>query len=177
MTATIAHPTVLYVARPAPWVRALLIGVGAILVLMLGAGAASLALADVASPGMKLGALALVVPAVLAILVVVTLGQRMRFTVTTQGIVVRTMLRTRRFPWEQIARIEVDPGMAHQGQTLVVLHDGRRVGAPITEARSAMRRGESTRDHGPRLTEPARPTRAAIDAHRRWLRGEFGQHR
>ena len=177
MTATIAHPTVLYVARPAPWVRALLIGVGAILVLMLGAGAASLALADVASPGMKLGALALVVPAVLAILVVVTLGQRMRFTVTTQGIVVRTMLRTRRFPWEQIARIEVDPGITHQGQTLVVLHDGRRVGAPITEARSAMRRGESTRDHGPRLTEPARPTRAAIDAHRRWLRGEFGQHR
>lgn len=45
----------------------------------------------------------------------------------------------------------------------------------ITEARSAMRRGERTSDHGPGLRGAARPTRAAIDAHRRWLRGEFGR--
>ncbi len=174
MPSTTAPPRVLYVARPARWVRLALIAVGSILVLVLGTGTVSLALADIDPPGLKLAALALVAPAVLVVVVVVGLGQRPRFTVTTQGVVIRTLLRTRRLPWQHIARIEVDAGWVHQGQTLVVLHDGRRLGAPITEARSALRRGESTRDHGPDLSAPAVPTRAAVDAHRRWLRGEFG---
>ncbi|MFC0673348.1 hypothetical protein [Brachybacterium hainanense] len=43
----------------------------------------------------------------------------------------------------------------------------------ITTARFALSRGESTSDHGPDLLQPARPARAAIDVHRRWLRGDL----
>ncbi|MBB5831158.1 PH domain-containing protein [Brachybacterium aquaticum] len=168
---------VLYVARPAPWVRAVTLGVGVLVVLILGATSLAVLGSDPGSPLARAAALLLVLPSALAVAVLIGLGQRMRFTVTTAGVLIRTMFRTRRIPWEQIARIEVDTGWVHQGQTVAVLHDGRRIRAPITEARSAMRRGESTWDHGPDLTAPARPTRAAIDAHRRWLRGEFAGSR
>lgn len=169
MHTTPSRPTVLYVARPAPWVRVVQIVVGTAVALLLGTSSVSLALADGGAPVVRLAALVMVVPPAVGILVLLALAQRLRFTVTTAGVVIRTLLRTRRIPWEQIARIEVDTGWVHRGQTLVVLQDGRRIGAPITQARAAMRRGEDSRDHGPDLTSAARPTRAAIDAHRRAL--------
>ena len=173
MTPPPAPATVLYTARPALWVRLLLLAVGVAVAVMIGGGVIALLLAD-GDPSLHGRiALALAAPCALVVLALALLGQRPRFIVSTAGVEIRTPLRTRRIPWADVAIIEVDRGWTHQGQTVVVLHDGRRIGAPITEARSAMRRGERTADHGPGLRDPAIPTRAAIDAHRRWLRGEL----
>lgn len=89
--------------------------------------------------------------------------------VSTQGIEIRGHVRRERVPWERIAVIEVDHALMNKGATVVVLHDGRHVTSALTGSRFALRRGESTVDHGPDLPQPARPPRAAIDAHRRWL--------
>jgi hypothetical protein len=166
-------PTVLYTARPALWVRLVLLVVGLAVALMIGGGSLALLLSDGGPSPLGWAALALAAPCALVVLALVLLGQRPRFTVSTAGIEIRTPLRTRHLPWAEIAIVEVDHGWVHQGQTVVVLRDGRRIGAPITEARSAIRRGERTSDHGPGFREPAIPTRAAVDAHRRWLRGEL----
>lgn len=94
---------------------------------------------------------------------------RPAFIVSTQGIEIRGHVGRERIPWERIAVIEVDRSLMNKGATVVVLHDGRHVTSALTGSRFALRRGESTFDHGPDLLQPARPTRAAIDAHRRWL--------
>lgn len=101
-------------------------------------------------------------------------GVRSTFTVTTAGIEVRGLVSTVRIPWSDVAVIHVDPRHFHRGQALVIRRDGTQVGSSVTAARYAMRRGESTFDHGPELLHPAIPVRAAIDAHQRYLRGEFG---
>ncbi|ATG54593.1 hypothetical protein CFK41_07315 [Brachybacterium ginsengisoli] len=174
MTPAAPPAQILYTARPALWARILLIAVGVGIVLMVGPGAVALLVAEGGPSPWGWAALGLSLPFLLVVVVLVVLAQRPRFTVTTSGIEIRTPLRTRRLPWQDIALIEVDEGWIHQGQTMVVLRDGRRIGAPITAARSAMRRGERTSDHGPGLRGAARPTRAAIDAHRRWLSGDLG---
>lgn len=163
----------LYTASPALWVRIMLLVVGLSVAGMIGGISLTLLFANEGPSALGWIALALATPCVLVVLLAAVLGQRPRFTVSTAGVEIRTPLRTRRLPWSEVAIIEVDQGWVHEGQTIVVLRDGRRIGAPITEARSAMRRGERTTDHGPGLREAAIPTRAAIDAHRRWLRGEF----
>ena len=171
MTPLPAPPTVLYTARPALWVRLVLLAVGVAVAGMIGSGVITLLRSEGGPSPLGLVAIMLAAPGAIVVLVLALLGQRPRFAVTTAGVEIRTLLRTRRIPWADVAIIEVDRGWVHQGQTVVVLHDGRRIGAPITEARSAMRRGESVFDHGSDLMQPARPTRAAIDAHRWWLRG------
>ncbi|EWS82960.1 hypothetical protein [Brachybacterium phenoliresistens] len=108
--------------------------------------------------------------------VAITLLLRPAFEVRADGIVDRRYLGGRRIPWEEITVIEVDRSLMNRGGTVVVLHDGRRLRPAITNARFAMSRGESTSDHGPDLLQPARPARAAIDGHRRWLRGERPPH-
>lgn len=168
-----AAVTILYVAQPALWTRLLVIGVGSVVSLLIGSASLALLTSAGGPTALGLAAVAITLPASLVIITLVVLGQRLRFRVTTQGVEIRTLVRTHRLPWRDIAKIDVDHGWVHQGQTLVTLHDGRRIGAPITEARSAMRRGERTSDHGPGLTAPARPTREAIDALDRWRRGEF----
>ena len=173
MTPPPAPATVLYTARPAMWFRLVLLVECVAVAGIIGGGAVSLLLADGSPSPLGLVAIVLAAPCVILGLVLALLGQRPRFAVTTAGVEIRTLLRSRRIPWADVAIIEVDRGWVHQGQTVVVLHDGRRIGAPITEARSAMRRGESVFDHGSDLMQPARPTRAAIDAHRRWLRGDL----
>ncbi|MGP9539657.1 PH domain-containing protein [Brachybacterium sp. AOP43-C2-M15] len=151
----------------------MLLAVGISVALMIGGGSIALLLSDGGPSPVGWVTLVLAAPCALVALALVLLGQRPRFTVSTTGLEIRTPLRTRRLPWAEIAVVEVDHGWVHQGQTVVVLRDGRRIGAPITEARSARRRGERIADHGPGSREPAITTRAAIDAHRRWLRGEL----
>lgn len=173
MTTVPAPARTLYVAEPVLWFRVLLLCIGVALVLLIGGSSLALLLAE-GGPG-PLGAAALIVtvPATLLIVALIALGLRSRFSVTTHGIEILNGIRTHRLAWQEVAVVDVDHGWAHQGQTLVVLHGGRQIGAPITAARSAMRRGEHSRDHGLDFRSPARPTKAAMDAHRRWLRGEF----
>lgn len=174
MVSSSTRPPVLYTARLAWWVRAVVIIVVGGIALLVGGGCSALLLVGDGPNAVGWAALLLSMPMVLAVVVFAALGLWISFTVTTEGIVLRGFLRTRRIPWREIDRIEVDHGWVHRGQTVVVLHDGRRLGSPLTEARAAMRRGERTSDHGADLKHPARPALAAIDAHRRWLRGEFG---
>lgn len=171
-----AAPEVLYVARPAPWFRAVSLGFGALLVAGLTALTVASTASDDGAPAIRLAMCTMSASSAIAIAVLVALlTQRLRFTVTTAGVVLRSFVRTHRIGWPQIAVVAVDTGWSQRGQTLLAPHDGRRLGSPITEARSAMRRGERTRDHGPDLMTPARPTRAAIDAHVRFLRGHRGR--
>lgn len=98
---------------------------------------------------------------------------RPAFLVTSDGVVVRGYLRTHRLAWSDIALVEVDRALMNRGATVVVTRDGRRVTSALTGSRFALYRGESAHDHGPDLLQPARPTRAAIDMHRRWLHGHL----
>lgn len=98
-----------------------------------------------------------------------TLGLRQSFTVTAEGLVIVGMLRTRRILWQRVRIVEVDRSFMTRGAALIVMNDGRRIRAPLTAARFALWRGESPLDHGGDLLAPARPTRAAIDAHRDFI--------
>ena len=95
------------------------------------------------------------------------------FTVTTAGISIREIFRTTNIAWADVAVIQIDQTLIQRGRAVVVTRDGKRTASSITAARFALRRGESTYDHGPELLHPAIPVRAAIDAHQRYLRGEF----
>lgn len=108
-------------------------------------------------------------------LVVIVRGAWSAFIVTTAGITVRGLLRTVRIPWAEVAVIQWERDLMRRGQAVVVTRSGQRIGSAVTSARFAMRRGESPFDHGPQLLHPAIPVRAAIDAHQRYLRGEFTQ--
>ncbi|GAB2545439.1 PH domain-containing protein [Brachybacterium huguangmaarense] len=100
---------------------------------------------------------------------------RIRFEVTTHGIVVRNALSTHRIPWGEVREV----GMARVrwpqfGRTAVHLVDGTTVTAAATDQRTQMFLG---RTFWPRPGEYAtwsEATSAAIDAHQRYLRGELG---
>jgi hypothetical protein len=164
------HETVLYRASIAGWMRGL--GLGAVALLAALALAWNLGLllrgAGPTPWSVLAGLLFVAVPAV-----PILLGLRQSFTVTTHGITVVGQLRTRRIPWARIRVVRVSQRLIDRGAADVVLHDGSTVRSPLTAARSAIRRGESAYDHGADLRSPARPARAAIEAHRRYLRGEF----
>lgn len=100
-------------------------------------------------------------------------GARSSFTVTTAGICIKEIFRTTDIAWADVAVIQIDQALMQRGRAVVVTRDGNRTPSSITAARFAMRRGESTYDHGPELLHPAVPVRVAIDAHQRYLRGEF----
>lgn len=99
---------------------------------------------------------------------------RMAMRVSTRGIEVRGLLRDHWIPWEQVARVETSDHWYWRRATRIVTTDGRRVDAVVTAYQNLFFRGEpydaAARD--PRV--PQLPTRLAIDAHRRSLRGEFG---
>lgn len=134
-------------------------------------GAIALALLVPARPHWPLAIVCLVMLMVLGAAVAGLL--RPAFVVTAAGIVDRTYLGTRRIPWPEVSVIEIDPALMNRGATVVVRRDGSRVRSAITGSRFTVHRGESPMDHGQDLLQPARPTRAAIDAHRRWGRGEL----
>ncbi|WP_129658125.1 PH domain-containing protein [Rothia halotolerans] len=164
------HETVLYRAAIAGWMR--LLALGAVMLL------AALALAW--NVGLFLRGAGPTAWSILGTLLFIAvpstpilLGVRQSFTVTTLGITVVGQLRTRRIPWAEVRVVRISQRLMDRGAADVVLRDGTTVRSPITAARSAIRRGESTFDHGADLKSPARPARAAIEAHRRYLRGEF----
>ena len=154
-------------ATPVWWARLLSILMGLFAALVLGAPV----VLDIASgDGAMLVAGAIMLPVVLAALALVVLVNLQRFTVTTDGITVHGLLRRARIPWSEVAVVEVDRSLLGRGATVVVTHSGRRVRSELTSPRYALRRGEPTADHGEDLLFPARPTRAAIEAHRDFLR-------
>lgn len=164
------RPRVLYAATLAPWMRLFTFAVAGLLTLFLGSAVLS---GIFAGRGPSWILVAIVVPVLVMVIAMVVLANRLSFTVTTIGIDIRGYFHTYRIPWSDVAVIEVDRSYWHQGQTVVVTRSGQRIGSVITETRTAMRRGESRFDHGPDLMQPAKPTRAAIDAHQRYLRGDF----
>ncbi|EWS82962.1 PH domain-containing protein [Brachybacterium phenoliresistens] len=161
------RPQVLYTVSLAWWMRLLSIALALLLELAIGVPVL-LALLD--GDGRMMLAGLIVLPLLLAVLVITLLANLQRFTVTTTGITIRGWLGRRRIPWDEVAVVEVDRSTLGRGATVVVTRDGRRVRSELTAARYALRRGESVSDHGPDLLQPARPTRAAIQAHQEHLR-------
>ena len=171
-------PTVLYRAAVLPGLRVLILSlvwtfsVGPAVVVWVVVASAM----DASRPSLRiigLCAAALILALLASVLFVIVRGTSSAFAVSTSGVTVRGIFRTVHVPWHDVAVVRVDTRHMHRGQVLVVRHDGTRVGSPVTAARYAMRRGESTFDHGPQLLDVAIPVRAAIDAHQRYLRGEF----
>jgi hypothetical protein len=95
------------------------------------------------------------------------------FVITTEGIRIRDWGIARTYPWARIARVEWDRGSYLSGATMLLLDDGHRVRSAMTAARYALHRGESPADYGEDGKGLSTATRAAIDAHVRYLRGEF----
>lgn len=97
----------------------------------------------------------------------------MALTVTTDGIEVRGYLRTRWIPWREVAVIESSPHWYWRRAACIVTTGGERILAIVTSYQYLLLRGDpydaAARD--PRI--PQLPTRIAIDAHQRYLRGEF----
>lgn len=157
----------LYSASLATWFRLVMGIVGGLVTLTLGS-AVLLALASGDRPYWP--GVAIVAPILIFVPVIIILGTRQRFTVTKRGIVITGIVRTVKIPWEHVTVVEIDQSLMRRGGTVVVTMDGRRIGSAITQSRYAFHRGESPYDHGPDLLHPARPTRAAIAAHRQFLR-------
>lgn len=173
------NPAVLYRAAVLPGIRVLILVLAALaafapaLIMYVLIAAALDAQSGDAKPIAVIGAF-VILALLIGVLIVIVRGAWSAFIVTTAGITVRGIARTVHVPWSDIAVIQVDPRHMHRGEAVVVRRDGTRIGSGVTAARYAIRRGESTFDHGPQLLHPARPVRAAIDAHQRYLRGEFG---
>jgi hypothetical protein len=100
-------------------------------------------------------------------------GSRMAMNVTTAGIEVRGYWRDHWIPWPQVARIEQSTHWYWRRATCIVTQSGQRIIPILTAYQYLLFRGEpynaTTRD--PNALQL--PTRIAIDAHRRFLRGEF----
>lgn len=171
--------TVLYTARSLRPLRILqFIGLALAVLILLGVftGLLVVLLVAITSIGWRIVAIAvtLVVLAVLlAFLALSWRSFRISMTVTTDGIMVCNILRDRWIPWERVQIIETGTHLNWSRATSIVTTDGERIEARITAWRSLYFRGEfhdaAARD--PRI--PQLPTRCAIDAHRRYLRGEF----
>ena len=167
-------PDVLFRAPSRPWslVVAVVVSVIALLPLTV------LVAAQGATSG-STGMIVLGLGAALIMLLVTCLfiiSMRQRFTVTTAGIEVASYLSTRRLPWSQIRLVRVGPAtLLAPRATEIVLADGSTVRPIATSMNFALWRGEMPLAHGPDGTSPTRCTIAAIDAHRRYLAGEFGR--
>lgn len=148
--------------------------VSVIVMLPLAVLATVLGVTSGSTAGIVLGpAAGLVILLVIGVLVV---SARQRFTVTTAGIDVVSYLSTRHLPWADITLVRVGPpSFLAPRATEIVLADGSTVRPVATSMNFALWRGETPLAHGADGTSPTRCTRAAIDAHRRYLAGEFGR--
>lgn len=102
-------------------------------------------------------------------------GTRLAMTVTTDGIEVRGYLRDRWIPWTHVARIETGSHWYWRRATCIVAASGDRVLATVTSYQFLFFRGDP---YDPAARDPQAhqvPTLAAIDAHQRFLRGEFSR--
>lgn len=97
-------------------------------------------------------------------------GTSMRMVLTTTGIEVRSLGR-HWIPWHDVASIESSSHWYWSGTTVIRRSAGAPVMAKITAHRFSLLRGAPWPDRDP-ATAP-RDTLIAIDAHRRYLRGEF----
>lgn len=174
------HGAVLYTARFVGALRVLqVIAVALAGTILLGTAGLLVLMAVLATDLEPLGRAGLVVVAVLLLLLSAPLlaltlrSRRLAMTVRAGGIEVRGYLRDRWLPWEGIAVIETSEHWYWRRATRIVTVDGERVTPLITCYQFLLLRGESYDEaaRDPRL--PLHPTRVAIDAHRRWLRGEL----
>ncbi|MGP9539660.1 PH domain-containing protein [Brachybacterium sp. AOP43-C2-M15] len=158
----------IYRAGPSVLYRVL---VGVLLLLLAASllGGMLLALLVPERPHLLLAAVALVMLVLLGAGLCLLL--RPSFRVTTRGVEMRGLLATRRIDWPDIAVVEIDRSLMNRGAVVIVTRDGQRATSALTGSRFALYRGESTFDHGQDLLQPARPARAAIDTHRRFLHG------
>lgn len=101
------------------------------------------------------------------------MSQLWRFTVTSRGLVVRRMGRTRQIPWPAVDHLEVDRSFYWSGAVVVVLRDGRRLRSNGTSPRMTMHRGEPIVIDFHGWHAPARPFHVAAEIHQRYLAGEF----
>lgn len=102
----------------------------------------------------------------------------MAMVVTTTGIEVRGYWIRRWVPWEQIARIESSAHWYWRRATCILTHhsltaNGERIIATVTAYQYIFWRNEPYDAQARDPREHLVPTRVAIDAHRRYLRGEF----
>ena len=114
----------------------------------------------------------MVLPAA-ALCALLWLSQLWRFTVTSRGLILRRMGRTRRVPWPAVDHLEVDRGLYSPGGAVVVLRDGRRLRAIGTSMRMAWHRGEPIMSHDSQWYGAGHPYRVAVGIHQRYLAGEF----
>ena len=172
MTSTSGGPaTVLYHAPQVNVARiAMLVIVGIPILLVLGLGLLLL-VGHSRSPALLL----LTTPLSALVVVAVLILTRLRFTVSTSGLTIVNFLVTHRLAWREVQVIRTSPDFVLRGATTVHTWDGRSLTPLVTTANYAMWRGESYWDHGRDLRSGGRPAHAAIDAHRRYLAGEFGR--
>lgn len=100
-------------------------------------------------------------------------AQRLAMRVRTRGIEVRGLLRDRWLPWQRIAVVETGDHWYWRRATRIVMVDGERITPVVTSYQFLLFRGEPYDDTARDPHIPQVPTRAAIDAHRQWLRGEL----
>ncbi|MEO2096985.1 MAG: PH domain-containing protein [Brachybacterium sp.] len=167
-------PVVLFRAPERPWSLIVAIALTVLVLLPLAILVAVLGATSGSTAGIVLGLVAGLVILLVGCMFVITMRQR--FTVTTAGIEVASYLGTRRLPWSQIRLVRVGPASFRAPRaTEIVLADGSTVRPPATSMNFAVWRGEMPTAHGADGTSPTRCTLAAIDAHRRYLAGEFGR--
>lgn len=96
---------------------------------------------------------------------------RPAFTVTSWSVELRGCFSTRSVDWPGVRVVEIDRYWLNRGGIVIVTRDGRRLKSALTHSHNTLYRGEPLTDHGPDLMHAARPARAAIETHRRWLHG------
>ena len=157
-----------YRALKIGWIRA---GMGCVVgfssLFVLGAGAMLLTLDSVAG---VLGA-GVCLMVVLFSFTAMLIGTRLQFTVDDEGLTLVHYVRSHRIRWEEVAVIQQTADYWTAGAAVVVLKEplGRRITALATTDRMAVYRGENFFRWGSPATELRAPTRAAIEAHQRWL--------
>lgn len=169
-----SDPAVLFRAPQRPW--ALVVTVALFFVVMVPIAVAFVLIGiRTAEP---LG-LAIFVGAALLMLLIgalMVVSGRQSFTVTTAGVDVASYVVTRHIPWADVRLVRVGPATVLSPRaTELLLRDGSTVRPFATSMSYALWRGETPFAHGADGTAPTRCTLAAIDAHRRYLAGEFGR--
>lgn len=114
----------------------------------------------------------MVLPAA-ALCALLWLSQLWGFAVTSRGLILRSMGRTRQVPWPAVDHLEVDRGFYWTGAVVVALRDGRRLRSNGTSMRMVLHRGEPIASHGNEWYGPGRPYHVAVEIHQRYLAGEF----
>lgn len=164
------EPSLIYRAGPSPLYKIMVAVLLLILIVPL-LGWTALALLVPERPMLLLAAAPLLPLALFGGMLLLML--RPAFTVTSRGVELRGCFSTRSVDWPGVRVVEIDRYWFHRGGVVIVTRDGRRLKSALTNSRNTLYRGEPLADHGPDLMHAARPARAAIETHRRWLHGDL----